>query len=69
MKYLFLFIVIFSMIYYQTIILTTKGKMSPDGDIIEPPTSFDSFLGNIYTAVYSAVVITFGTLYKILANV
>jgi len=48
-------------------ILTTKGERDAGGNIIAPPTSEDSLKANILTAVYSAVVMLFGTLYKMLA--
>ena len=55
------------MVFYQNIIITTKGKMDEMGNIIEPPSETDSLMGNIYTTVYSIVVIVFGTLYKHIA--
>jgi hypothetical protein len=57
------------MVFYQNIIITTKGKMDSMGNIIEPPTETQQYMGTLYTTVYSVVVIIFGTLYKKLAEV
>ena len=68
LSYLFLGIVVFAMVFYQNIIITTKGTMDDMGNILVPPTETDSMLGNIYTFIYSLVVIIFGTLYKKIAE-
>jgi len=69
-KFVFLVIVIYSMIYYQILILTTKGVVDLDsGEVLEAPTKEMTYTGFFYTFVYSLVVIIFGTLYKNLANI
>ena len=66
----FLVIVIYSMIYYQILILSTKGKIDLDsGEVTEAPTKMMTYTGYFYTFVYSLVVVIFGTLYKSLANI
>ena len=68
-KFIFLIIVIYAMITYQVLILSTKGKVDLEtGDVIEQPTVNQKLLGYFFTFVYSLVVIIFGTLYKYLAN-
>jgi hypothetical protein len=67
-SYLFLGIVVFAMVFYSHVILSTKGTMDDLGNVIVAPTSTDSLLGNIYTGVYSLVVVVFGTLYKKIAE-
>ena len=56
------------MVAYSHIILSTKGTMDDMGNVIVPPTDTESMLGNIYTGVYSFVVVVFGTLYKKIAE-
>ena len=67
-SYIFLGIVVFAMVAYSHVILSTKGTMDEMGNVIVPPTDTDSLLGNIYTGVYSFVVVVFGTLYKKIAE-
>lgn len=67
-SYLFLGIVVFAMVFYQNIIITTKGTMDDMGNILVPPTEAEALLGNIYTGVYSLIVVVFGTLYKKIAE-
>ena len=57
-----------AMIFYQTIIFNTKGKRDAEGNIIEPPTSKDHMMAQVYSVVYSVVVILFGEIYKRFAN-
>ena len=68
LSYLFLGIVVYAMVFYQNIIITTKGTLDEQGNVIVPPSEVDSLMGNIYTTVYSLVVIIFGTLYKKIAE-
>lgn len=67
-SYTFLFIVLAAMAIYQQMILTTKGERDEDGNIIAEPTDYDKTKGTVLTAIYSAIVILFGTLYKLLAK-
>lgn len=68
-KFTFLMTVIFSMAFYQNIILTTKGEMDDQGNIITPPTEMDKFNASLYSFLYSMAVIIFGNLYKVLAYI
>ena len=62
--YLALISVLVAMSFYQFLIVTTKGKRDENGKVIEPPTAWDDFLGNIYTIVYSVIIVVFGEMYK-----
>ena len=57
-----------AMMFYQTIIFNTKGKRDEEGNIVEPPTTRDHILAQVYSVVYSIVVILFGEIYKRFAN-
>jgi hypothetical protein len=67
-SYIALLLVLAAMIIYQYIIFDTKGKRDEEGNIIEPPTSLDTIKGQVYSVVYSIVIILFGEIYKVFAN-
>lgn len=68
-SYFALLAVLAAMTFYQYIIFDTKGKRDADGNIIEPPTAHDKFMGQVYSVVYSIVIIIFGEIYKLFANI
>ena len=57
------------MYFYEYLITTTKGTLDEDGNVVIPPTMTETITGFFYTGVYSAIIILFGTLYKILASI
>ena len=67
LSYLFIAIVLASMIIYQTLNYATKPKYNEQGDKIVDQTLQMKITGIIYSTIYSIVVILFGNLYKNLA--
>jgi hypothetical protein len=66
-KYLFLGVIIATMMLYQSFILTTKGIMDESGHMINPPSDKDKLQGTIASFIYSMLVVVFGLTYKKLA--
>lgn len=67
LSYLFIAIVLASMIVYQILNQLTKPQYNEKGEKIKEQTILMKIQGFIYTTVYSIIVILFGTLYKDLA--
>jgi hypothetical protein len=67
-SYIALLLVLGAMTFYQYIIFETKGKRDLKGNIVEPPTEIDKIKGQIYSVIYSIVIVVFGEIYKVFAN-
>lgn len=69
MSYIFLLIVLIAMFFYQYLLKGVKGTFDEHGNLIVEPTFEEKLIGYTYTAIYSGIVIIFGTMYKKLAAI